>query len=877
MQLIRIKISNWRAVKSREIVLGAGVNIVEGANEAGKSSFIEALNHLFKERDSTKKKEVKGVTPKGHDIGSTVEVELKTGDYHFTYSKTYNRRPATSLSVFKPEPAQFTGLQAHEEALRILDETIDLALWQAIQLEQGSEFSSINLRASTGLARALDSAAGGTGVGEADSAILERAHSEYLRYYTGRTGKETGELASLRQQCDELSEEIAQASGAMQSMQAQVERSAMLTESIHEQKAALPELQSAFAALQTKQVEVDALLQQRRTIKAEVDAQSLRVNECERKRADRQQQQQQLSGRIEALAKLSEQHKNLLKTSVELAEKITGCEQQREKLKGTRAALQQSVADLEVAMKFSADAGELKTLESCFQQREKLQKELDECVAECKTYSVDDNALETMQQLQRQHRELEVRLTAQRPELVVHAVQAENFNGEEVAAGTQHKLDTSAALEFDIGSSARIVFTPATDLAALSDELAQVSTQLNNTLQRSGVSDVKAAVASHRKRLELQQKINSLRQRVDESLDTDVTTATNRLQVLRAAVKQPKVAFDHSELQPKLASARGSLVDIEREQRQFAADAESLQTDKARTDAQEELIKQQINDEQSELSKLRLQLESLRAELTDEDIAAQLKREQATLAELNKKLSEADETLANSNAEQLAQQVGNARQALDRAGQQFHHDEKELAAVSAQLDQLRSEGLHEKLEQLHATSSDAHERLSQVLRSAGAAKTLWECLSKHQHATRLSYVKPLSERVCRMGQIVFGADFQVQLNESLAIESRTLNGLTVPFDDLSGGAREQLGILLRLAATQLVAGVPLILDDTLGHTDATRLQTIGALLSNAGRHSQIIVMTCYPQRYRHVGDAVQHRLLPETAPATGISIAAADP
>ncbi len=117
-----------------------------------------------------------------------------------------------------------------------------------------------------------------------------------------------------------------------------------------------------------------------------------------------------------------------------------------------------------------------------------------------------------------------------------------------------------------------------------------------------------------------------------------------------------------------------------------------------------------------------------------------------------------------------------------------------------------------------------------------------------------------------MGKLVFGADFAVQLSESLTIESRTLNNATVPFADLSGGAREQLGIMLRLAAAQLVSGeegMPLILDDTLGHTDPDRLATMGALLSSAGRHAQIVVLTCYPQRYQHVGEATIVKLAPQ--------------
>ena len=105
---------------------------------------------------------------------------------------------------------------------------------------------------------------------------------------------------------------------------------------------------------------------------------------------------------------------------------------------------------------------------------------------------------------------------------------------------------------------------------------------------------------------------------------------------------------------------------------------------------------------------------------------------------------------------------------------------------------------------------------------------------------------------------VFGDGLSIELTEDLSIASRTLDGRTVPFESLSGGTREQLSILLRLAAAMIVApdgGVPLILDDALGYSDSSRLADMGAVLALAGRHCQVIVLTCFPERYRAVGGA----------------------
>ena len=109
-------------------------------------------------------------------------------------------------------------------------------------------------------------------------------------------------------------------------------------------------------------------------------------------------------------------------------------------------------------------------------------------------------------------------------------------------------------------------------------------------------------------------------------------------------------------------------------------------------------------------------------------------------------------------------------------------------------------------------------------RRAGAVQLLQSVMTRHREQSRLRYVEPFRAEVERLGRIVFGADFEVEIDGELRIVSRTLDGRTVPFDSLSGGAKEQLGIVARLASAALVAkedGVPVVIDDALGFSDAT--------------------------------------------------------
>ncbi len=86
-----------------------------------------------------------------------------------------------------------------------------------------------------------------------------------------------------------------------------------------------------------------------------------------------------------------------------------------------------------------------------------------------------------------------------------------------------------------------------------------------------------------------------------------------------------------------------------------------------------------------------------------------------------------------------------------------------------------------------------------------------------------------------------------------------MDGRTVPYESLSGGAKEQLGILARLAGAALVAkedSVPVVIDDALGFTDPPdRLTKMGAVFDTVGDYGQVIVLTCTPTRYLGVQDA----------------------
>ena len=106
--------------------------------------------------------------------------------------------------------------------------------------------------------------------------------------------------------------------------------------------------------------------------------------------------------------------------------------------------------------------------------------------------------------------------------------------------------------------------------------------------------------------------------------------------------------------------------------------------------------------------------------------------------------------------------------------------------------------------------------------------------------------------------MIFGQGLSVEISENLEIVSRTLDGRTVAFDALSGGTKEQLALIGRLAVATLVdgeSGAPVILDDAFGFSDAQRLAALNVILGNVGRTAQVILLTCQPDRFSSIGGA----------------------
>jgi hypothetical protein len=359
----------------------------------------------------------------------------------------------------------------------------------------------------------------------------------------------------------------------------------------------------------------------------------------------------------------------------------------------------------------------------------------------------------------------------------------------------------------------------------------------------------------------LRQHVESLRERLArEEMTAGRQSGDDRVEATPSLSRQPL-----ADLAGASAETARALEAAERQLSRAEHTRDGLLEEHAAAHRQLATLQEQLSAQEVEHRRLVERLAQARAERSDEALDAAVLDARGRLADIEGHLAErrhqveaadpAAVELRLSRAESLEEQLVDERRQVQSVADQ----------VRGRLLLVEKAGLFDRLEQAEGVLDSARRELLSVQRQARAARMLASSMAVRRDEARSRYIAPYSSAVQRLGRCVFGDDFDVEVDADLRVVKRTLNGHTLPVSSLSGGSREQLALVERLACAELVgpeAEVPVVIDDALGFSDPQRLQAMGALLSAAGEHSQVIVLTCQPERYRHVGDATVIRLRP---------------
>ncbi|MHC4931476.1 MAG: ATP-binding protein [Planctomycetota bacterium] len=869
MRILRLRLENYRGIDACELRFAKqGVTVVEGPNEIGKSSLAEALDVLFDELDTTTKRSVKAIQPVDRDVGTLIEADVETGPYAFTYAKRFFKEKGTELKVTAPGPQDLRGREAHDRARAILQETIDEHLWRGLRVQQGSAIAQAEgLHKAPTLLRALDRSAGTTQAGERELGLFETVHEEYLRHFT-EGGKERKELREAREEEEKAAVEVRRLSEDLIALERDVERSAQLEREVadlvqqaEEAKRSVAQRERELKELEARAGKVESLAMRHKAARA---AESV-ARKDHRAREELRERANELRTRREEL-------------EARAAKETPALEQAEGRAQSARAELSESEREVRAAdelfqlrdrdMKYHDGKLNLDLLRERSDRIEEARKRS----ARAKEF-LDRTTLtdELLKRITESHLELEraqARLDAGSPRLAVEAladIEAE-IDGETRTLSEGETVERTVAERTTVRLPDRVevTVTAGTSVADLAGARDRLTRELASLLEKAGARELEEARTLGEERRQAERAVAESARTIEENLrDLTMEVLLEKVARLESWVEgYPAERAPTPALAPDFDSAGEAKTEARTGQ-----EAAQLRVASARAafDAAEE-IAQELRREVSEAKvELRVageaeargvrELEAARARSSDEDLKSALERSTAEAKSAEDAHTGERNALDKSNPVRVRELAASAERAAANVVTRLENSRKEQHEVAARLELRGERGLFEALEEARTHHRYRTRRRESLARQAAAARLLYETMRSELEEAQRSYVGPLRERIVELGKLVFDDSFSVELDEELAISTRTLHEKTLPFESLSVGAQEQLAIIARLACALTVdeaEGVPLILDDTLGHTDPSRLEGMGAMLRLAGERCQIIVLTCTPGRFRGV-------------------------
>jgi DNA repair exonuclease SbcCD ATPase subunit len=871
MKFLRLRIANYRGISASEVKFGpVGITLVQGPNEVGKTSLGEAIGLLFEFPDSSKHHSVEAIRPVHWDEGPEIELQAESGPYAFTYFKRYYKKPETKLTISRPKPENYTGREAHERAEAILRETLDIDLWKALTIQQGDAIHQPVLTKQTSLSAALDRAAGGRPADPQEEGLFDKVREEYGRYFTER-GAERKELQeSLKIQTDAKAEVV----GIEQkicSLEQDIERAVALQRELGQLKIQEEQLEEAVKHNSASLEEIADL--ENALAAAQLKLESARKSE-QVARNDKEARQ----GLIDAVDKASKAHAELEESSVM---SLADLNRANEELKKAEANLDQADTKRKEADALALLRREdfdyynnklhleqLKERKHRIDQARKNAAKAEEMLGRNK---VDSRALKAIQTAERILLTANAQLETGAPSVLLRGLAKCRLTIDDSATVLSkdevRTLSVADRLRLSIPGALDVEITAGSSTEVLSTKVAEARRSLESACAAVGASSPEEARKAFDDRREASRHVDSKAQVEKDNLrDLSYEQLEQKLLGLGKGVSDYLAnRAQDPPICPDLDSAKRERTSAEATRQKANDEWEEARKSVNATRNVRDAFREKHQEAQVQLAMLAKNLKQARENLDRT-------REKNPDGALEKCLNDAirfvsvGEAIARSaeaslkakNPERARALAETARGSLQTTQKRRNSAQTEMTEVQTSLKIHGEEGLHEKLHSAQVRFVRVEKENQSLFRRAAAAKCLFENMREERDKARQAYVAPLKDRIEYLGRLVFDDTFQVDISDDLQIASRTDNEITVPFDSLSGGTKEQLSLIFRLACSMIVAkggGAPLILDDALGYTDPERLRLMGAALAKAAKDCQIIIFTCVPDRYSNVGEA----------------------
>lgn len=858
--------------------LQPGINLFCGPNESGKSTLVRAIRAAFFERHSTTS--VGDMQPWGDSsTAPQVMLDFDCQGKRWRLEKRFLSKKRCDLQI---DSQSCNGEEAEEKLAELLGFQysgrgaskaehwgIPGLLW--IEQGAGQEIREAVAHAGNHLKSALGTSLGEVASSTGDQLIgtVERQRAALLT----QTGRPTGELAETSAQQARLQETLQALNDKIATYQQQVDRLGELRRLDAGDEAERPwehyRQQAEIAQQQLTEVDGWVSEQQREQTALRACQSTLQLlrDQLSRFEAQASELQQREQAHAQAQARVATLDANLPAVS----ERVTAAAEAYRLARQALAEARQHEQRLGIEKDCVQLERQLQDLTTALAKARQVQADLLELRRQAQASRIAPAQLTRLKQAHEQLAHLKIRqeMVATRLQFDLQPGQSLQLDGQPLSGQGERLLLEAASLE--VAGVGRLRIQPGgQDLAELTRQQERLTGEVTALLHELAVDSLAQAEERAGRFQTLQAEITgkegllaSHATRGIEVLDAEQQEYQVRLQALRDRLLTMPCpegeVVSLAEAEALVEATSGQLVAAEREQSDH--------------DRERALAAQAVNGAAAELQRLTVELQSPERRQREAQARQQLIDLRADEERLKRAVEERARQIAAAQPEILRQDIqrfGATAEQLEKAARQR---KLELASLQSALETQGAQGLEEQQAELAQELARTQRRHAELKRRAEALDLLLGLLREKRQALTRRLQAPLQKHLNRYVQLLFPqASLEVDENLIPSQLIRTVSqGQEVgAYDALSFGAREQMGLISRLAYADLLkeAGRPtlIILDDALVHSDHSRLDQMKRILFDAAQRHQILLFTCHPDHWRDLGVAAQDlRALKATA------------
>ena len=857
MRLLSVTLSDVRRFTAPVTISGIapGLNVLSAPNEEGKSTLFDALHALFFQKHRGKPKEIMALRP--HAGGAPlVSVEVETGGTVYTVTKRWLSRPLAEVRAAGRLIAKSDEAEAWIAALTEPPEAGGPAglLWVRQGLVSLDEGEKKEIDAAHRARRDLLSSVAGevealTGGRRMDRALAAcEAELGALVTASGKS-KSGGPLKAAEDETETLQSRLAELRRISDDLHGAMERRRAL-------RTELAELQEpeAVAAREERLAAAEAAAGEARAFALTRDQATERLRAAELRRDGAQERLATLRTARKALAEADRARAELARAADEAMEARRQAEAE---MVGHRAQLDADRAALVAAETARGTAQQAARARDAEARRKEIGARLDEArrhaaeaqrLATAAATGPDAATLDRLEGLAREERLQRDLLSRAAPRLRMdYAPGADPIDhaGRPLADGVEQPLDRQTAL--DLPGLGVLTITPGA-AAAEDAALASARSALAAALASCGQPSLAAAREAARDRI----AATAARKEALAALKAIAPDGIVALETALDALPPPPTAEEIDAPAPEAAeaavvAARKALAESEPRAEAARTRVEAARLTEARAAGRLEDAERRLDE-----ARAAVPAEPDAAEatlLTDCERAA----EAAEL--LHAERTALDATAPDLDAASAA--LARARDVVRRSDERIQVLTEQRARLDAEIELRAGEGVEEDLSATTEALDRARERLARLVSERDALLLLKEVLDLARSEAREHYFEPVTRELAPLMRLLW-PDAELVFNEDTVLPVRLLrDGIEEEIGQLSGGTREQIALLVRLAFARLLARsgrqAPVILDDALVYTDDARIERMFDALHRQAGDLQILVLSCRQRAFRDLG------------------------